>query len=72
MEEPHKDSRAITEMELEYIEITSTHEDQHRGNYGDIPTYHGIPSPPGAGKDNEGMLEGSMAEVSPATEAALL
>ena len=72
MEEPDKDSWAITEMELEYVRIISTCEDQCRVDHGDIPTYHAIRSPPGAGEDNNGMLEGSTAEVLPATEAALL
>ena len=59
-------------MELEYIGVTSTHEDWHRGDYGNIPTYHTIPSPHRADEDDDGMLEGSMAEVQPATEVALL
>ena len=72
MEEPDEDSWAISEMELEYVKVTSTWEDWHRGEYGDIPTYHAIVSPPGANEDNDGMLEGSTAEVLPETEATLL
>ena len=34
--------------------------------------YHAIPSPQGANKDNNGMLDGSTAEVLPEMEAALL
>ena len=72
MEEPKEDSRAITEMELEYVRVMSTHDDWHRGDYGNIPTYHAVPSHPGVGKDDYRMLEGCMAEVLPATEVALL
>ena len=43
MEEPDDDSRAITEMELDYQGVVSTREDLHRGEYGDLPTYHAIP-----------------------------
>ena len=38
-----------------------------------MPTYHAILSPQGAADvDDDSMLEGSMAEVSPETKAALL
>ena len=40
--------------------------------YGDVPMYHAVPSPQGANKDDNGMLEGSTVEVSPEMEAALL
>ena len=72
MEDPDKDSWAISEMELEYIGVTSTREDWHRGEYGDIPMYHAVPSPTVANEDDDRMLEGLMAEVSPGTEATLL
>ena len=72
MEEPDEDSWAISEMELEYLRVVSTKEDQHRGEYGNVPTYHAVLSPPGANEDDDGMLKGSMAEVLPETEAALL
>ena len=72
MEEPDNDSHAITEMELEYLGVMSTQEDWCKGEYGDVPMYHAIPSPKGANKDEDSMLEGSMVEVSPETEAALL
>ena len=72
MEEPDDDSHAIAEMELEYLGVASTQEDWHQGEYGDVPMYHTIPSPQGANEDDDGMLEGSTAEVSPETEAALL
>ena len=72
MEEPDDDSRTITEMELEYQGVASTQEDWHRGEYGDVPTYHTVPSPQGADVDDDSMLEGSTVEVSPETEAALL
>ena len=71
MEEPDDDSCAIAEMELEYLGVASTQEDWRRGDYGDVSTYHAIPSPQGADVD-DGMLEGSTAEVSPETEVALL
>ena len=70
MDEPDENSRAISEMELEYARIPSTREDQHRGDYSDTPTYHTVPSP--NLDDKDGMLEGSTAEVSPGMEAALL
>ena len=72
MEEPDDDSRAIAEMELEYLGVVSTQEDWHRGEYGDVPMYHTVPSPQGANKDDDSMLEGSTVEVLPETEAALL
>ena len=72
MEEPDDDSRTIAEMELEYQGVVSTWEDWCRGEYGDVPMYHAIPSPQGADEDDDGMLEGSTVEVSPETEAALL
>ena len=72
MEEPDDDSHAIAEMELEYLGVASTQEDQRRGEYGNVPMYHAIPSPQGANKDDNSMLEGSTAEVLPETEAALL
>ena len=49
-----------------------TWEDWCKGEYGDIPTYHAIPSSPGANEDDDRMLEGSMAEVLPGMEATLL
>ena len=70
MDEPDEDSQAISEMEMEYARILAAQEDWHRGDCGDTPTYHTIPSP--TMDDNDGMLEGSMAEVSPGMEAALL
>ena len=70
MDEPDEDSQAISEMELEYAGIPSTWEDRCRGHYGDTPTYHAVPSP--TMDNDDGMLEGSMVEVSPAIEAALL
>ena len=72
MEEPDDDSQAITEMELEYLGVASTMEDWRRRKYGNVPMYHAIPSPQGANEDDDGMLEGSMAEVSWEMEAALL
>ena len=72
MEEPDDDSRAIAEMELEYLGVASTQQDWCRGEYGNVPTYHTIPSPQGANEDDDGMLEGSTTEVSPEMEAALL
>ena len=72
MEEPDDDSCAIAEMELEYQGVASTQEDWCRGEYGDVPMYHTIPSPQGASEDNDSMLEGSTVEVSPEMEAALL
>ena len=59
-------------MELEYLGVASTQEDWCRGEYGNIPTYHTIPSPQGANKDDNSMLEGSTAEVLSETEVALL
>ena len=72
MEEPDEDSRAISEIELEYLGVASTWEDWHRGEYGNVPTYHTILSPLGANEDNNSMLEGSMVEILPETEASLL
>ena len=73
MEEPDDDSHAITEMELEYQGVASTSEDWHRGEYGNVPTYHTILSPQGVvDVDNDSMLEGSTVEVSPEMEAAPL
>ena len=72
MEEPDDDSHAITEMELEYLRVAFTREDQHRGEYGNVPMYHAIPSPQGANEDDDSMLEGSTAEVSAEIEATLL
>ena len=72
MEEPEDDSRAIAEMELEYLGVASTWEDQRRGEYGDIPTYYAVLSPQGANKYDDGMLEGSTVEVLLEMEAALL
>ena len=72
MEEPHDDSGTIAEMELEYQGVMSTWEDQCRGEYGNVPMYHAIQSLEGADVDDDGMLEGSMVEVLPETEAALL
>ena len=72
MEDTKEDSWTILEMELEYTGVTSTWEDWRKGEYGDVPTYHTVPSPPGVNEDDDGMLEGSMAEVSPEIEAALL
>ena len=71
MEEPDDDSRAITEIELEYLGVVSTWKDQHKGEYGDVPMYHTIPSPQGVNKDDNGMLEGSTVKVLPETKAAL-
>ena len=70
MDKPDEDSWAILEMELEYAGILSTRENPHWGHYSNTPTYHTIPSP--NLDDEDGMLEGSMVEVSLATEAALL
>ena len=70
MDEPNKDSRAISEMEQEYAGIPSTREDRCRGHYDDTSTYQAVLSPNLDGKDE--MLEGSMAEVLLATEAAVL
>ena len=72
MEEPDNDSCAITEMELEYLGVASTRKDRCRGEYGDIPTYHAIPSSQGTNEDDDDMLEGSTAEVLPEMKAALL
>ena len=72
MKEPDDDRHAIAEMELEYLGVVSTQEDQRRGVYGNVHTYHTIPSPQGANEDDDGMLEGSTVEVSRETEAALL
>ena len=72
MEEPDNDSHTIAEMELEYLGVASTWEDWHRGEYGNIPTYHAILSPQEANKDDHGMLEDSTVEVSPETKLALL
>ena len=72
MDEPDDDSRAIAEMELEYQGVASNWEDQCRGEYGNVPTYHAIPSPQRINEDDDGMLEGSTVEVLPETEAALL
>ena len=72
MEEPDDDSCAIAEMELEYLGVVSTWEDQHGGEYGNVPMYNAVPSPQGANEDDDGMLKGSMVKVLPETEAALL
>ena len=63
---------SISEMELEYLGVTSIWEDRCRGEYGDIPTYHAISSPQGANEDGYSMLEGSTAEVLLEMEATLL
>ena len=70
IDEPDDDSLAISDMELEYAGVPSTREDQCWGQYDNAPTYHTIPSP--NLDDEDGMLEGSTAEVSLATEASLL
>ena len=70
MDNPDEDSRTICEMEMEYARTSSTWEDWHQWDYGDTPTYHAVLSPT-MDDDNE-MLEGSMADVSPGTEVALL
>ena len=71
MDEPDEDSWAISKMELEYAGVLSTHEDWCRGDYGDTPTYHAVPSPM-RDNENDGMLEGSTVKVSLGTEVALL
>ena len=68
MDEPDEDSWAISEME--YAGIPSMREDRCRGDYGDTPIYHTVPSP--TMDDDDGILEGSMVEVLPGTETALL
>ena len=70
MDKPDEDSWAISEMEMEYAGILSTREDQCRGDIGDTPTYHIVPSPT-MDEDDE-MLEGSTVEVLPGMEAPLL
>ena len=72
MEEPDNDSCTIAEMELEYLGVAFTWEDQRRREYGDVPTYHTVQSPQGANEDDDSMLEGSTVEVLPKMEAALL
>ena len=70
MDEPDEDSWAISEMEMEYAGTPSMQEDWCWGDYGDTPTYHAILSP--TIDEDDRIFEGSMADMSLGTEAALL